>query len=203
MAKKRSSSKKVSPKKKKFDFRKFDPHKLSLGLIFLFLGLYIVVGVLRTFTTQKAVESGAVSASAFQNLGPIKKDQKEPIRVIIPTVSIDLSVQHSKIIAGYWQVFDDTAAWGEQSGYPGQPGNQVIFAHAREGLFLPLKDIKIGAKIYVMTDDKWFAYEVKEIKDVLPNQIEVIAPTLDETLTIYTCTGYQDSKRLIVTAKRI
>jgi LPXTG-site transpeptidase (sortase) family protein len=123
--------------------------------------------------------------------------------VIIPAVSIDITVQHAKIIAGYWQVFNDTAAWGEESGYPGKPGNQVIFAHARKGLFLPLKDVTTGMKVYVMTDNAWYAYEVKEIKAVYPNQKEVIAPTTDETLTLYTCTGYEDSKRLIVIAKRV
>lgn len=203
MAKKRASSKKVNPKKKKFDLRKFEPSKLTLGLILIFLGLYIVASVIGTYTDKKVEESGAVNASAFQNLGPVKPNQKEPVRVIIPSISIDLSVQHAKIIAGYWQVFEDTAAWGEQSGYPGNPGNQVIFAHARKGLFLPLKEITLGAKIYVMTDDKWYAYEVKEIKDVFPGQVEVIAPTTDETLTLYTCTGYEDSKRLIVVAKRV
>jgi len=28
-------------------------------------------------------------------------------------------------------------------------------------------------------------------------------PTPDETLTLYTCSGFADSKRLIVTAKRL
>jgi LPXTG-site transpeptidase (sortase) family protein len=206
MAKKRVSSKKANPKKskkKKFDFRKFEPRKLALGLILIFLGLYMVASVIGTYTTKKAEDAGSVNASAFQNLGPVKPNQKEPVRVIIPSLSIDLSVQHAKIISGYWQVFEDTAAWGEGSGYPGAVGNQVIFAHARKGLFLPLKEITLGTKIYVMTDDKWYEYEVKEIKDVFPGQVEVIAPTTDETLTLYTCTGYEDSKRLIVVAKRV
>ncbi|MEK7168460.1 MAG: sortase [Patescibacteria group bacterium] len=126
-----------------------------------------------------------------------------PTRIIIPSVSIDTSVKKALIIRGYWQVFADSAAWGEQSGIPGQVGNQVIFAHKRSGLFLPLKDIGIGAKIYVLTDDKSYSYEVKEIKDVKPNQIEVVAPTIDETLTLYTCSGFGDIERLIVVAKRV
>jgi sortase A len=114
-----------------------------------------------------------------------------------------LPVKTAKIVAGYWQVFEDTAAWGEDSGYPGKSGNQVIFAHARKGLFLPLRGIAVGDKVYIMTDAAWYAYEVKEIKDVTPDQKEVIAPTTDETLTLYTCTGFEDSKRLIVVAKRV
>ena len=126
-----------------------------------------------------------------------------PTRIIIPSVSIDLPVKKALIIAGYWQVFTDSAAWGDQSGIPGRAGNQVIFAHSRSGLFLPLKDVQLGAKIYVLTDDKSYVYEVKEMKDVKPNQIEVVAPTTDETLTLYTCSGFGDIERLIVVAKRI
>lgn len=126
-----------------------------------------------------------------------------PTRIIIPSVSIDTSVKKALIISGFWQVFPDSAAWGEQSGIPGQIGNQVIFAHKRSELFLPLKDIAVGAKIYVLTDDKSYSYEVKEIKEVKPNQIEVVAPTTDETLTLYTCSGFGDIERLIVIAKRV
>ena len=126
-----------------------------------------------------------------------------PTRIIIPSVSIDTSVKKALIINGYWQVFSDSAAWGDQSGIPGRIGNQVIFAHKRSGLFLPLTDIQIGAKVYVLTNEKSYAYEVKEIKDVKPFQIEVVAPTSDETLPLYTCTGFGDIERLIVVAKKI
>lgn len=131
------------------------------------------------------------------------KDEKIlPQRIIIPSLSIDIAVKRARNIKGYWEVFEDSAAWGEGSGIPGEPGNQVIFAHVREGLFLPLKEVKTGMNVYVLTEKGWFDYKVVEIKEVYPNQVEVIAPTEDETLTLYTCTGYNDSKRLIVVAKR-
>lgn len=132
-----------------------------------------------------------------------KEEDKEPTRVIIPDVGIDLPVSRAEVIHGYWEVFPDKAAWGSGSGYPGEPGNQVVFAHVREGLFLPLKDVKIDDKVYIFTKDGWFDYKIVEIKEVYPNQVEVVAPTDDETLTLYTCTGYQDTKRLIVVAKRV
>jgi len=125
-----------------------------------------------------------------------------PVRIIIPKLALDLAVTKAKIIRGYWEVFPDKASWGEGSGLPGRLGNQVIFAHAREGLFLPLKDIQPEMEIYVLTGAKWSDYQVKEIKEVWPKQTEVVAPTEDETLTLYTCSGFKDSKRLIVVAKR-
>lgn len=126
-----------------------------------------------------------------------------PQRIVVPAISTDIAVKPAKVIKGKWEVFEDSAAFGLGSTEPGKAGNTVIFAHARKGLFLPLRDIKNSDKVYLMTKDKWFAYEVKEIKEVLPSDISVIKPTEDETLTLYTCSGFADSKRLIVVAKRI
>ncbi len=162
-------------------------NKLALLLIGFILGFF--------FTRFEApVNSYSVERPYLESL---------PTRIIIPSVSIDTSVKKALIIRGYWQVFNDSAAWGDQSGIPGNIGNQVIFAHKRSGLFLPLKDAKIGAKIYVLTNEKSYNYEIKEIKEVKPNQIEVVAPTTDETLTLYTCSGFGDIERLIVVAKRV
>ena len=68
------------------------------------------------------------------------------------------------------------------------------------GLFLPLKDIKQGESVLVLTSNAWYSYTVTQVKEVLPTQTEVIAPTENPLLTLYTCSGYADSKRLIVTA---
>ena len=81
-------------------------------------------------------------------------------------------------------------------------GNQIIFAHARPGLFQELPKIIVGNVIYILTDKGWFKYRVLDKKEVVPSQLEVIAPTTDETLTLYTCSGLIDNKRFIVTAKR-
>lgn len=123
-----------------------------------------------------------------------------PTRLIIPDLGIDVVVKEAKIVKGYWEVFPDSAGFGLGSAYPQDTGNQVIFAHARPGLFLPLKEVKIGQKVYVFTKDSWYTYTIKNIKEVLPSQVEVIAPTTSAVLTLYTCSGFADSKRLIVTA---
>jgi len=176
--------------------------RLALGFALLALGaLLVFVHPRMQNESQDSFASEPVKVEGFE--AGQEEGVSLPQRIVMPELSVDLEVREAKIIKGYWQVFPDSAAWGEGSGYPGKPGNQVIFAHAREGLFLPLKDVKNGMKVYVLTEGSWYGYEIKEIKDVYPNQIEVIAPTEDETLTLYTCTGFQDSKRLIVVAKRI
>jgi len=105
-----------------------------------------------------------------------------------------------KIVDGYWELSENTASYGLGSGHPGEKSNTVIFAHAREGLFYNLKDVKTGDIVYVFTKDKWFRYKVNKITAVYPNQIEVIKPSKNEVLTLYTCTGFYDEQRLIVQA---
>jgi LPXTG-site transpeptidase (sortase) family protein len=179
---------------------KFQP-KLVLGVTLVVLGVVFMSGKIKPSVVQSSTfASEPVEVSGF-TLSE-NEEAKSPQRVIIPDLDIDLSVKPARLIDGYWEVFPDSAGWGEGSGAPGQPGNQVIFAHAREGLFRPLKDARIGMKIYVLTESEWFLYEVSDIKEVLPNQAEVIKPTEDERLTLYTCSGFADTKRLIVTAKR-
>lgn len=131
-----------------------------------------------------------------------KKEQTSPQRIIIPTIGLDLAVKEAKVIKGYWEVFPDVAGFGEGSAYPGEIGNQVIFAHARKGLFIDLPKIGKGDKFYIITKTNWYQYSVIEKKEVSPSQTEVIAPTDDETVTLYTCSGFGDQKRLIIIAKR-
>lgn len=132
-----------------------------------------------------------------------KETDNIPVRILIPNSDIDLTVKPSEILNGYWELSETTASYGLGSGTPGKKGNTVIFAHAREGLFYNLKDVKEADIIYVFTKNKWYRYKVGKITEVFPNQTEVIQPTKDETLTLYTCTGFNDEKRLIVTAKPI
>lgn len=126
---------------------------------------------------------------------------KTPQRVIIPSVNIDLEVREARVIRGYWEVFPRVAGFGKGSAYPGEKGNIVIFAHARPGLFFDLPKVSTEDTIYILTPQGWFRYRIVAKREVLPLQKEVIQATNDEILTLYTCSGFADSKRLIVIAK--
>lgn len=126
-----------------------------------------------------------------------------PQRIIVPSLLLDLAVRPARVVGGTWEIFEDTAAFGLGSSPPGEKGNTVIFAHAKKGFFGPLRNIKKETKIYILTQKGWYLYQVNEIKTVTPKQVEVLLPTDEETLTLYTCSGFADTKRLIVRAKRV
>ncbi len=140
---------------------------------------------------------------------PIKIDKKllvtqtsaePPVRIVIPKYNIDLPIVEAKVKSGAWELSETTASHGLGSAGPGQIGNMVIFAHARPGLFLPLRDIENDDVVYIFTQDRWYEYVVSDTHLVNPNETQVIAPTSDTRLTLFTCSGFMDSKRLIVTA---
>ena len=179
--------------------------KIIAGLSLLIIGEVLLMMWISNWKARQAIHS-SFEKEPVEIQGFLKAEVDEvslPKQIIISSLGIDLAVKPAKVVSGYWEVFIDSAGWGEGSGVPGHPGNQVIFAHARKGLFLPLRQARVGMKIEVITDDSQYTYEIIEIKEISPSQIEVIAPTTDETLTLYTCSGFTDSKRLIVVAKRI
>lgn len=52
-----------------------------------------------------------------------------------------------------------------------------------------------------MEDGSEKIYEIEEILEVDPGQTEFLQPTDEETLTLYTCSGFMDRQRFIVQAK--
>lgn len=184
--------------------------QLLLGLIFLFFASLLLGSIklehgnpkpqVQQFTVTDKI-NGTVKASKLFTREAKPTDL--PQQVIIPQAQINVKITESQIKDGYWEVSDTTANHGIGSAYPGEKGNSVIFAHVRDGLFLNLKNVALGDQIYVLTKNKWYKYQVSEIKRVAPEEIAVVQPTKDERLTLFTCDGYQDEKRLIIVAKPV
>lgn len=189
---------------------------LSAGIILTVLGFLISSKSSVPITAEKTSVSDLQQVDSFsqepiridKNLLNIPKEKdktkkQQPVRIIIPGMGIDLQVKEAKIVKGYWEVFSDSAGFGEGSAYPDETGNTVIFAHARQGLFLPLREVKTGQEVIVLSKDKWFNYRIADIREVFPSQTDSIEPTKDSVLTLYTCSGFADNKRLIVRAIKI
>lgn len=187
---------------------------LLLGILLGLTGLgYVLQVTAKTNSSTPPVQKQEISQEKQVTLSddePIRIAEgfttpfslERPLRVIIPQVNIDLTVVESEIIDGHWEVSEQFANHGMGSAYPGQIGNMVMFAHARPHLFLDLQNVTVGDDIYVLTDKKWFVYTVSAITQVTPDQVEVIAPTSDERVTLFTCSGFADENRFIVVGKR-
>src|SRR6266852_254846 len=124
-----------------------------------------------------------------------------PKRINIASAGIDLPIEEGKIVGGVWQISNTTATHLINSQVPGQNGNIVIYGHNLRNIFGKLVDVKKGDIIDHFTNDgKKYEYKVSDISKVEPTDIGVVAPTNYQILTIYTCTSFLDSQRLVVKA---
>jgi sortase A len=89
---------------------------------------------------------------------------------------------------------------------PGQPGNVGLAGH-RDTLFRSLKDLKINDEIRFSTLHGDFKYIVESLIVVEPDDVEVLAPTSENALTLVTCYPFSyvgpAPKRFVVRARQV
>ena len=74
----------------------------------------------------------------------------------------------------------------ESTALPGRPGNVVIAGH-RDTFFRPLRDVREGDDVFMMTPGRRVHYRVTSLRVVNPRDLSVLAPTAEPTLTLITC----------------
>ncbi len=88
---------------------------------------------------------------------------------------------------------------------PWENGNSALAGH-RDGLFRPLKDVKVGDQIRFRTTRDEFRYRVTGTSIVAPDDVSVLEPRSQSTLTLITCYPFYyvgaAPKRFVVHAER-
>jgi sortase A len=88
---------------------------------------------------------------------------------------------------------------------PWEAGNSAIAAH-RDGLFRPLKDVRIGDEIRFRTTREELRYRVTATSIVKPDDVSVLNPRSKSALTLITCYPFYfvgtAPKRFVVHAER-
>jgi sortase A len=93
-----------------------------------------------------------------------------------------------------------------QTAKPGEVGNVAIAAH-RDTLFRPVRYIRKGDLIRMVTPSGTFNYQVDSTKIVMPSNVEVLKPTRDPAITLITCYPFNyigsAPKRFIIRARQV
>ena len=87
---------------------------------------------------------------------------------------------------------------------PGQPGNLVLSAHNDifGEIFRDLDKLKVGDQIIILTQQQQYVYRVINSSIVLPTDVEVMAQTSRQVLTLISCYPYMvDKKRIVISAE--
>lgn len=141
---------------------------------------------------QKKVEKQKIAEAVAA------KKSSPPSAISIPSQNLKLAVAPGVILNNEWTLYDDKVSWLSTSETPGD-GNVIIYGHSREHLFGNLDALKIGQEIKVESPDKTYTYIVVQKRKVLPEEVDVIISDKNQ-LTLYTCDGSFDQKRLVVFA---
>lgn len=125
--------------------------------------------------------------------------------LLIPSIFVDGIINEGKnentLNKGVWRK--------PNSSTPDKGGNTVLTAHRFQYLsgpntFYSLDQVRIGDEFKVFWDKKEYIYKIKEVKEVLPNNLSVEEQTNESIVTLYTCTPlWTSEKRLVVIGKLI
>lgn len=139
----------------------------------------------------------------FENFSTHSSSPKTlaPIEIVIPSLDIHLPIYPSKITNNKWEATEKGISYLSDSPIPGDLGNSILYGHNWENLLGNLPNIKPGEKIYVLLSNKYKkTFVVQYVSIVSPDQSEILNKSSDARITLYTCTGFLDTKRFVVTA---
>jgi len=125
-----------------------------------------------------------------------------PIRIVVPSVGIDLPVKFGSYnsVDQTWTLDTESAFYADRS-VPSNDsnGSTLIYGHARSGLFGQLPAIANGATAQVFTDSgKVFSYIFVSSRQVQPDDTSIFVNSGPPSLALQTCSGPFDIYRTLV-----
>lgn len=146
---------------------------------------------------NKIVKNNNLTPPQLANVSQVSQ-YSPPTSITISSVNLHLPVATGVISNNQWTLYDDKVSWLATSKTPGE-GNVILYAHNREKLFANLAKVTIGDRITVGAGEKIFTYQVSLKQKVAPSNVDIVL-SKNHQLTLYTCDGSFDQKRLIVIA---
>jgi LPXTG-site transpeptidase (sortase) family protein len=168
------------------------------GLVLLAFGIYLVwernSPQSVSFENPPLPQEGSLVEGSITALG-------KPVLIKIPSIDKELQIIPSKIVNNRWESTKKGVSYLETSPIPGEMGNSIIYGHNYSNLLKNLTDVKVGDEIAIVFENGGEKkFEVMFTQEVGPNQSTILNATGDRRVTLYTCSGFLDSKRFVVTA---
>jgi LPXTG-site transpeptidase (sortase) family protein len=125
-----------------------------------------------------------------------------PIHLTIKRLGINLPIETQEISATIWPETDRGVTFVKGSATPGSIGNSIFYGHNWTSLLGRLPGARIGDEVTITMDNGIVkTFVITKTKIVSPNDTEVLDDTNFSRLTLYTCTGFLDSKRFVAFAQ--
>lgn len=173
----------------------------GLSVVVIALSLYVILAPLWPQAAYQVRPAPALVQAETKNQPPENIPAENTL--VIPGMKLQQPIHEG----GKWML--NKGVWHQSgTGAPDTGGNMVLsghrFTYGGPAVFYHLDKVSVGDKIIIYWQKQRFEYEVKAIKEVPPTAVEVIAPTEEPRLTIYTCTPLVTAKnRLVIQAEPI
>lgn len=165
----------------------------TFGLICLVLAAFLCW---RRTTPRRLSFNLKTSPPTEKNISPL-----EPKTLIIKDLGIKLPISPSQVKKGKWEASTKGVSYLSTSPIPGEVGNSILYGHDWPNLLGNLVKIKPGQEVEILFNDgSTEKFTVKITQTVTPEQTNILAPSNDQRITLYTCIGFLDRKRFAVTA---
>ncbi len=180
---------------------------LGYFLEWTLLGLGVGCLAIYAFETVEARKFQSEQTAAFEHAA---RSQVAPARVAAGGLVGMLDVPRLKLSTPVIEGDDDTTLERAVGHLPDTPlpwenGNSAIAGH-RDGLFRPLKDLKVGDEIHFRSTRDEFIYKVTKTSIVQPDDVSVLGPRSKNALTLITCYPFyyvgSAPKRFVVFAEQ-
>jgi LPXTG-site transpeptidase (sortase) family protein len=187
-----ASTKRAKKRQKGLKLPSHNTNLFSLFLILLGAAILIWMSLSKAnFSVSKNPASASINQAAAK-----------PSKLYIPSLSKILYVSDGRVDGDRWEISETGVSYYTDSALPGK-GNTVLYGHNKGDILGTLPQVGLGETIYVVLESGDFiSYQVIETKVVKPSQVEILKGTQDATLTVYTCSGFLDTARFVVVAKR-
>ena len=180
-------------KTKKVKVSKRNPILLStIGAILILIGGLYHVHQLQSLSFDRSY-----------NVKQFSSPKPAPKQIIIRSIQVSLPIAQTTIKNGTWEIFNDGASHLASSANPDEHQPIIVYAHNRTTQFGNIGMLKKGDSIVLSSGQSHFLYSVNRQLVVDPSNMSALTKVKGETLILYTCTGWADSKRLLVYADRV
>jgi LPXTG-site transpeptidase (sortase) family protein len=171
------------------------------GKLLITVGLIILIFSAFFFYQRYNPLRLSFSISDYRAQG-ITDSASMPVEIIIRGIKLDLPVIPARLVKNSWETTDKGVSYLLSSPIPGNPGNSILYGHDWSNILGPITKLKTGQSIeikFVTGASRKFV--INTISLVSPVQASILAPSKDAQITLYTCAGFWDSQRFVVTAK--
>lgn len=171
---------------------------MKLGNTLSILGISLIVVGFSLIVRSKTL-SLPLSKVSIATYSPLW-----PKNVRIKSISLEAEVASGGYKDEKWILVNDHALYLPTSSKLGDGGNTILYAHNTDKLFGNLKKTSVGDIIDVNdADGKTYSFSIYSKEYIKANQMGKLATNLKDTITLFTCDGWFDEKRLVVKATRL